>query len=62
MPASKRLLEKWRKKALEMNLDRADERNETHFRTLVVELNEANRRILVLTQELLDQFLMKKGE
>lgn len=49
MTISERTLRKWRKEALQNNLLTVDER-----------LHEVYKRILRLTQELLDQHLLRK--
>ena len=59
MPISKRTLTKWRKGALQhINLTAPEASSQGLY--LVEELNKAKACILLLTQELLDQALLKE--
>jgi hypothetical protein len=55
---SERTLKKWRKEALQLKiyLNCEDEKP-----TTALQLDELYNRILVLTQELIDNYLIKKG-
>jgi len=57
---SKRLLENWRKESLKQLQEILD--GSTKIIDKIGFTKELNERVLKLTQELLDQHLMKKGE
>ena len=61
MPISERLLRSWRKEALESpaSFFHHDESKESLF-LLLKEIQKLSTRILRLTQELLDQHLLRK--
>jgi len=55
---SERLLRKWRKKSLDRNYA-VDSHGGVHLS--ITQITELHERILRLTQELLDQHLIRKG-
>ena len=59
---SERTLKKWRKEALHLASLKTDstEIDDPDLIMIVLELEESNKRILKMTQELLDQHLIKR--
>ena len=58
---SKRTLEKWRREALLAHTDLTKDKSYTHSSTAYIAVSMCSK-IIAITQELLDQHLLKRGK